>query len=318
MKIPFVESHNFYFDFFEKNQVPAFYSKIDGVPQSFFAETDLSKKTKNKVHIVNCIPPHIFDDGDGINPSYGYFSKSYRMGFAMDLTDYDSARAFLRDRLGKKTFKNLRQDQQRLKRDHNIRVVTYYGDIDQALCTELFNTLKGYVESRFKGRTHKHTALNRWDFYAETSYQKICSKQASLFVVYDDTNPIAISLSYHYKNIFCATITSFDKEYHRYSLGKLMFVWQMEWCYQNGYGLLDTGWGNLDYKIKFSNAVHYYKTHVLYPKNSIFKKVLAYTISWLLLKKHHWITLRGKNIQHLESAYKGLWLKPERFKPRNL
>ena len=314
MKIPFVESHNFFFDFFEKNQIPAFYSKINGVPKSFFAETVLSKKARNKVHIVNCVPPHIFDDGDSIDPSYGFFSKSYRIGFAMDLTNHDSARAYLRDRLGKKTFKNIRQDQQRLERDHNIRVETYHGDIDRSLCTELLNTLKKYVESRFEGRTHKHTALSRWDFYAETTYKNICAKRASLFVVYNNNDPIAISLSYHYKNIFNATITSFDQEYYRYSLGKLMFVWQLEWCYENGYGLLDTGWGNLDYKIKFCNAVYYYKTHVFYQKKSFFKKILAYTISWLLLKKHHLITLRGKKIQDLESAYEGLWLKPERFK----
>ena len=312
MKIPFVEHHNFHFDFFEKNEVPPFYDQISGVPKSFFNATDMAK---NKVHIVNCVPPYIFGQNDSVAPDYGCFSNSYRMGFAMDLTNFNSAEDYFRERLGNKSFKNLQRKQQKLERNFDIHLENYYGEIDQAQCENLLNTLKGFIESRFEGRTQKHLALNRWDFYAKTTYKNICSKKASLFVVYNNHNPIAMTLNYHYKSTFSGTLTSFHQDYYRYSLGKLMAIWLVDWCYKNGYTLLDMGWGNQEYKIKFANAVYYYSTDVFYPKKSIFKKILAYFTSWFLMKKYFLITLRGKKLQNPEDPFENRWLELERFKP---
>lgn len=307
-----VESHNFHFDFFEKNKIPFFFNKVPHVPSMYCPGTNAGTESKS-VHILNCVLPYIIDDTCEIAPQFGYFSKTYRLGFAMDFSKNESQRDYLRNRLGKKMFKNLRQDQQRLEKSFDITFKIYHGDIQKENCGFLMTTLKTYIESRFEGRVHKHVALEKWDFYKNSSYGDIISKKASLFVMYNGNNPIAISLNYHYKNILNAAITSFDQDYYRYSLGKLMFAKQIDWCYANKYVLLDTGWGSLEYKIKFSNAVYRYQTMVLYPKNNIPKMFLAFTISWLLMAKYYLVMLRDKRLKKPEVTYANRWLDPKGF-----
>jgi CelD/BcsL family acetyltransferase involved in cellulose biosynthesis len=227
----------------------------------------------------------------------------------MDFREYDSAQEFLRNQLGKKVYKNLRQDNQRLERNHTTRFEFFFGAIDESKCEILLETLKGFISVRFKGKTSKHAALNRWGFYQDTVYEMILAKKASLFVIYELELPIAISLHYHYKKILYAAIISFDTRFSKYSMGRQMFVQQIIWCYDNNYQLLDMGWGAYDYKLKFSNAVYRHQTHVLYPKKSIGKKLVAYCISWALMFKYYGARLRDREFKIPESKFKNRWLK---------
>ncbi len=306
MKLPGIQSHNFAFDFYEKNKVPFFFKEIKNVPKSYFRD---NHKKDNKVHIVNCVMPYIGKRKSTIIDDYGFYSKSYRLGYAMDLSNSSCATEYLKDVLGKKPYKNLRQDRQRLYRGNNIHLKVYHGEIDKDNYMFLFNTLKGYILKRFEGREHKHTALSKWDFYIKSCYNMILSKNAALFVLYDNDRPIAISLSFSHKNILTAAITSFDEHYYKYSLGKLMFVNQIEWCFLNDYKLLDTGWGNIEYKIKFCNAVFYYDTKVFYPKKNLFKRILAFLISWGLMIKYYFVIIfKEKRYNKPEKTYKNRWL----------
>ena len=311
-----IQLANFHFDFFEKRYVPRYYQGITGIPQEFYQLPYPKNDNRNKrIAIVNCIPPYLSVDGDNLNDAYSYYSKSYRLGFAMDLSESSSEREYLRNQLGKKMFKNLRQDLQRLERDHNLRFEIYHGKIEKATYHFLLDKLEGYIRERFEGRTSKHAALNRWKDYTDTAFDQIIAKNASLFVLYEKDNPIAIALNYHYKNIFYPAIISFDQNFYKYSLGKQMFVKQIEWCYANGYRLIDTGWGSFDYKIKFSNAVYRNQTHVIYPKKDYVKKVMAFTISWLLLIKYNLVMVKYSKFKNPESTYKNRWLK--NFEIRN-
>ena len=231
----------------------------------------------------------------------------------MDLSESSSVREYLRSQLGKKKFKNLRQDFQRLERSYTIRFEIYHGKIEKSTYHFLMDKLEGYVRERFEGR--KHAALIRWKDYTDTAFEQIIAKNASLFVLYEKDNPIAIALNYHYKNIFYSAITSFNQDFYKFSLGKQMFAKQLEWCFENGYRLIDTGWGSLDYKIKFSNAVYRNQTHVLYPKKDYVKKVMAFIISWLLLIKYYLDMVKYFKFNKPESTYKNRWLK--KFEIRN-
>ena len=311
-----IQRANFHFAFFEKRYVPPYYEGITGIPQEFYQLPYPKNDIRNKrIAIINCIPPYLSVNEDNLNDAYSCYSKSYRLGFAMDLSESISAREYLRNQLGKKMFKNLRQDFQRLERSYNIRFEIYHGKIEKATYHFLLDKLEGYIRERFEGRTTKHTALNRWKDYTDTAFDQIIAKNASLFVLYEKDNPIAISLNYHYKNIFYSAITSFDQNFYRFSLGKQMFVKQIEWCYENGYRLIDTGWGSFDYKIKFSNAVYRNQTNVIYPKKDYVKKVMAYIISWLLLIKYYLVMVKYSKFKKPESTYENRWLK--KFEIRN-
>jgi hypothetical protein len=227
----------------------------------------------------------------------------------MDFREYDTEQEFLRFQLGKKVYKNLRQDVQRLERNHDIRFETYFGALNEAKYKTLMETLKGFISVRFKGKISKHVALNRWGFYMDTVYEMILAKKASLFVIYELEKPIAISLHYHFKKILFTSIISFNANFHKYSLGRQMFVKQIAWCYNNNYQLLDMGWGSYDYKMKFSNAVYRYQTHVLYPKKSFRKKIIALCISWALMFKYYGAIIRDRKFTLPKSKFQNRWLK---------
>ncbi|MEC3966856.1 GNAT family N-acetyltransferase [Flagellimonas halotolerans] len=286
MGIPKIKSHSFYFDFFEKGRVPEFYDKIDGIPKVYFQNNNSLENQKKHVHVVNCIPPFLLNNEGNFKDSYLSFTKTYRLGYAMYLSEFTSSREYLRVQLGKKKFKNLRQDYQRLQRDHNVYSKIFYGKIDKKTYSLLFEKLEEFIKNRFDKLDKNHFALTKWSFYKKTVFEKIKERKASFLVLYKNSIPIGISLSYHYGNIMFAAVASFDNHYHKYSLGKQMFAKQLEWCFENNVQLLDTGWGEFDYKIKFSNAVYKYHTQTLYYKYNLANKTIAFFISWALMLKN--------------------------------
>lgn len=313
MGFPKIKSHSFYFDFFEKGKVPGFYEKINGIPKSYFEPDVLLENTDSDIHVVNCIPPFLLDKDFTIKKPFGLFSKTYRLGYAMYLSDFSSAHEYLRNQLGKKKYKNLRQDYQRLKRAHNIHLKVFHGKISREIYDELFITLEEFIHNRFSKNNRKHFALTKWSFYKETAYQDINEKKASFFVIYNDTSPIAISLSYHFRNVMFAAVTSFDNTFYHYSLGRQMFVEQLHWCYQNKIDLLDTGWGEFDYKMKFSNAVYQYHTQIIYPKKNIISKGGGYITSWVLMLKNRLSTYYHLGFTSPKKLFKERLSKLENF-----
>lgn len=307
-----LKRHNFHYDLFEKRSVPINYQNIKGIPIEFY-EPSYASQVDDHVTIINCVPPYLEISNKNINSKFANISRSYRLGFAMNLSESKSAIEFLKIQLGKKGYKNLRQDRQRLERDHEINYKVFHGEIDESICNELMNQLESFIRFRFKDRTEKHTALSKWSFYKETTYDQIIHKNASLFVIYQGNNPIAITLTYHYNKILNAAVASFDYNFYKYSLGKIMFVNQIEWCYDNNYELIDIGWGSLDYKIKFSNAVFKYQTHVLYPKNNVFKYITSALISWFLMFKYYLDMIRAGKYRLPNKKYKNKWMTSIEF-----
>ncbi|TAI48596.1 hypothetical protein [Flagellimonas allohymeniacidonis] len=105
MKIPLTLSHNFFHKFFEQNKVPPFYEHVSGLPDSVYNSGNLSEYQKSRINCIYNVPPYIFGDGDLVNPHFGYYSRSYQLGYAMDLTEFKSATAYLRNTLKKKRIK---------------------------------------------------------------------------------------------------------------------------------------------------------------------------------------------------------------------
>ena len=233
---------NFHLELFEERSVPYLYEGIKDIPGNLYSNsTGLSKG----ITIVNLIAPFFNVSQADLIPSCGVFSRRYRLGFAMDLKDYESPRTFLQNQLGKKIFKNLRQERNQLERKFNITFKVYYGDIDPDVYTLMLDKLKSFITRRFEGKTSKHLALKKWDFYKKSLRNEILARNASMFVLFDQDNPIAIAVNYHFRNIMFAAIISFDTQYSKYSLGKQMFYRQVEWCFENNYQLIDLGWGYL-------------------------------------------------------------------------
>ncbi|MGW9686031.1 GNAT family N-acetyltransferase [Flagellimonas sp. 2504JD1-5] len=275
--------YNFYFEFFEKGSLPFFYSRssefknINRIPDL----DSLNQKFTSNLFIVNCIPPYLKHLTDR-KKEFGCYSKSYRPGFLMDLVGFNNTAQYLKKQLKPKPYKNLRQDINRLCRDYNISFKIYYGEIEREYFQILIDKLEYFIRRRFNQKNKYHSALSRWAYYSESLYQMILSKKASFFVLYDGKKPIGISVNYHYDNILDAAISSYDIDYHKYSIGKHLFVKQIEWCFKNDYALIDLRWGDFRYKRHFANKVVKYKTHVIFNKKSLLKRVMSFAISHVL------------------------------------
>ena len=53
-------------------------------------------------------------------------------------------------------------------------------------------------------------------FYRDVALPMILEKKASLFVVYEDSNPIALRLNYFSENTLFHAITTFDIDYSKF------------------------------------------------------------------------------------------------------
>lgn len=310
MGIPRIKHYSFYTDFFEKGEIPEFYIDDQTTPCSISYSNDIFN---GRINVVNCIPPFVPEHCRVVKHGIKAYTKSYRFGYAMYLPEFSNTSEFLRNQLGKKPFKNLRQDHQRLKRDYKIHTKVFYGHIDLEIYDELFLKLEEFIHDRFSKNNRKHFALDRWSFYKENAYQMIHENKASFFVIYNDREPISISLAYHYRNIMIATVTSFDNAFYHYSLGRQMFVEQLNWCYENGIDLIDMGWGDFDYKIKFANAVYRYQTQIIYPANNLFLQIGAFFLSWVLLLKTQVATFRKLGNKSPKKLFEGRLDKLEKF-----
>lgn len=264
---------NFYYEFFEKENLPVFFSENEK-DQNYF---DL--RFQNQVHVINCMPTYIEGENWKVNDFFGCFTTTFRQGYLMDIAAYKTAHEYLKDQFSPKVYKNLRQDINRLKRHHDIRFEILYGNsVNQDYFIGVFNHFKKLIKIRFNKLNKNHSAVLRWEEYEENLFLMITKKKASLMILYDGNIAIGISLNYHYKNILDAAITSFDMEYERYGIGKQMFFYQLEWALQNSYEIIDLRWGNYEYKTKFSNKRIRYKTHIIYNKQLWTQKIIAYVL----------------------------------------
>lgn len=285
-----LKRYNFYFEFFEKGSLPFFYSfssEFKPIYTSFDSEFKPNELLP-LLAIVNCIPPYLTHLANHEKSKYACFTKAYRLGYLIDLSNSEDSIQYLKKQFKPKTYKNLRQDIQRLDKHYTITFRAFHGEIQKDYFKILIDKLEFFIGERFSQKNKSHSALSRWKRYQEPLYQMILAKKASLFVLYRDKNPIGISINYHYKETLVATVTSYDSDYYRYSIGKQMFVKQIEWCFENNYKLIDLMWGDFKHKRGFSNKIIRYETHVVFNKKSLYGKVVAFIISNALFFKYIW------------------------------
>jgi hypothetical protein len=299
--------YNFHYSFYENRVLPPFY-RVKNRDSDQINES-LDRHSKSELGVILLIPPYLNYTQKDLFPGYKCIQRTFWMGFAIQLPPQATSGEFLRNQLGKKPYKNLRQDIQRLERDYQIDFQTYFGSIEDSKYEFLMQTLKSFIQERFKGRTNKHSALNKWEQYEKSVRQMILNKKASIFVLLNKDIPICVSLNYHYHDIFVASIISFNNDFFSYSLGKQMFVKQIDWCYANNYSLIDLGWGSFDYKIKFSNAVFKYNTQIIYPEKSAVKYIISYFLGVFLYVKYYLVMIKQKKFKNPAKTYKGRWIR---------
>jgi len=170
----------------------------------------------------------------------------------------------------------------------------FYGDISKEDYKLIFVKFKGLLEKRFTDKQITNNNLNpdEWNFYYEIAFPMILNKKAALFVVYEGSNPIAITLNYLSDTILFHGITVFDIDFSKFHLGKIALLNLFSWCFNNHIQVFDFSKGHFDYKTHWSDKRYIFEYHLYYDQSSIPISLLALGIKKFFELKQY---LRDKN-----------------------
>lgn len=232
------------------------------------------KDMGRKVYIIKNVPPY-FRINFRSNEDLLFKKYPSIKGFAIALENYADVNDYLRQQYKSKARSQLLRRIRRLEECFSISFKRYYGEIDEAVCNELLASLKEMIITRFQERNQVSDNLKSWAQIQNSLHKLITTKKASLFVIYNESTPISISICYHYGRVFFSYIDSYDVDYYKFGLGNILIYKKLELCFKSGYRFLDMGWGELDYKRRWCNLIYNYEHHISLPGHSLSAYLLA-------------------------------------------
>tara|TARA_R110002049_G_scaffold289365_1_gene472160 strand:+ start:226 stop:1407 length:1182 start_codon:yes stop_codon:yes gene_type:complete len=287
---------NFFFEFFEKSSLLPFYESINNKTNGGITCNTNSHEIgsyKNKVSVVNFIPPYLDLKLDKQNTPFRAFQVKPRLGYMIDLNAFANIDDYFKVQLGSRKKKTVLAGVKRLESCFDISYKMYFGEIDVLEYEFLFSEFERMITKRFEQRKQEHAGYKRWTLYKKSVYDLILKKRASLFVIYNRKKAIVIDLNYHFENILDSAMSSYDIDYAKFGLGNIALIKQVEWCFDNDYKRVDMRWGEVPYKRVWCNVIEEYKCDVVYNKNIPTDMLLAILVSkFLNLKK----LLEGRKI----------------------
>ena len=284
MKLPGLQSLNFYFEFFEKGTLPTFYKGYHA--DSPEAWRDPFPGFRYPITLVNCIPPYLNQNVTELRHGFGHFSLTYRKGYLADISGFQNLEAYLLARWGNRKLKKFQSGIRKLHTESKISFRVFKGDVPSETFKNLMRDFRHMMKARFRQKQARHAALGRWDAYQETLYGRLLEEKASIFVLYDDDRPIGMALNYHSEGILDGAFTTFDIAYSRYGIGIYLLIKKLEWCFENDCKLFDMRWGNQEHIKRLANRSISYQNHVVYKTGNPFWKVYAFLIAKALTWKN--------------------------------
>ncbi|MER3318913.1 MAG: GNAT family N-acetyltransferase [Allomuricauda sp.] len=97
-----------------------------------------------------------------------------------------------------------------------------------------------------------------WKQYHELIYPMVLKKEASLFVIYANNEPISISLELYFEVLCFGYIHGYDSTYLRYQSGDIRMVKFLEWLIDHNFKIFDYMMGETMFKTKWSNHTYDY------------------------------------------------------------
>ena len=224
-------------------------------------------------------------------------------GFLMDITSFKNQDDYINAQFSSKNRREFRSNQRRLETCFNIRYDFIHGDISQAEFDTLFEQFHALLSKRFAGKqiNYHHLSPSKWNYYKALVFAMLPEKKASLLVIYNEDTPIGITLNFHSETVLFETITVFDPDYYKFSIGKTSIIKLLEWCFENGYRISDFSKGDFDYKHKWSNLVYDFNYHIFYDSKSFTSVVKANYVALFYKIK---LYLRRKKVNELYRKYK--------------
>ena len=216
-------------------------------------------------------------------------------GFLIELHKFSDFNDYLTHKFKKSSRYKLNKYQKRLQQCFAIEANMHTGQIPRDQYDALFAKFRELLEKRFqdKGERNNNLDPSEWNFYKTVTYPMLQQNRAGLFVVYNQKEPISITLTYFGDDIIFDAITVFDTDYSKFHLGSITIMMLIAWGIDNRFKTLDFSKGYFDYKVRWATQHYDFEYHVLYDPKSLISRLQAFGIaSFFHLKQY----LREKNL----------------------
>ncbi|AUP77255.1 GNAT family N-acetyltransferase [Flavivirga eckloniae] len=292
-KLFFNKNSHLIFDLFLNKTISSLYNgKVsNALTQRNYTTKNLIDSDFKSIYITKDIPNYFTFTPKDANTKFKEVLQ-YN-GYLLNLSGYTNATDFINSTLNKRNRKNLNSKTNRLHENHNISSQVFFGSIDKQEYDRIFEDFYKLLNARFKKKKMYNRYLPNWNDLQASTFQKIQDRNASLHVIYDNSNPIAITLNFHLNDIVFSHIQTYDMNYSKYNMGDISMVHHIEWLINNHISIFDLSMGKTYYKEKWSNHTYHFFYHIFYNKRSIISRLSARVIA-LELKLLQF--LRNKNI----------------------
>ncbi len=292
--------------FLKKSFLPIYENIGQNLTKGINYTIDASKSDyKGKVFLIYDVP-HYFN----VQPLDKHSESSLKLkkvfqyqGFLMDISSFDNQDDYINAQFSSKNRREFRSNARRLEQCFNIRYEFINEAMEASAFELLFKQFHNLLSKRFAGKqtNYHHLSPKKWNFYKELVFNMLEEKRSSLLVIYNNDTPIGITLNFHADDVLFESITVFDPDYYKFSIGKTSIIKLLEWCFENNYRISDFSKGDFDYKHKWGNLVYDFDYHILYDSKSLRSKLTAaYVESYFKFKLY----LREKKVNELYRKYK--------------
>ncbi len=287
---------NFYKHLSKVQELPSGYKNLYFLSNEEILYLESNFLTKNEelgFHVFDLIPDYLH-----LTLDQGFYKKKikqFNKGYAIDLQNFEDVQIYVKNQF-QKDYSKVTKRLERINLCFDIRYVVYEENTTIDEYEFLMGALKKMLISRFEQRDDKNENLQNWADLHGSVMSNLKNGKALLSVIYDGEKPIQITVSYKLQKILFSAIPAYDIDYYKYGLGNSAIYKQIEWCLQNDFKIIEMGYGDLDYKRRWSNMIYFYEHHLLYPKSDYFLKCKVQIKYILVFLKEY---LKRKKLKHL-------------------
>ncbi|WP_303317698.1 GNAT family N-acetyltransferase [Flavivirga abyssicola] len=249
----------------------AIINNISGTP--IYKNTKLELKDKSFLYCIYDFPSYL--SGTITNTNWKLKIINTYKGSLILLKNYKGTDHYLKHKFSSGRRSKFRTYQRRLETCFDIEYKSYFGAISKDEYDFLFETFHKMIKNRFLEKKIQNYDLSRWDIYYDIAYPLINSKEAALFVIYNDKKPISICLNLVRNKTIYGYVRTYDIDYSKFYIGFTDFIKQLDWCFDNKIEIFDLLKGNYPYKTKLIDTQYNFQKHILYNSKSILASISA-------------------------------------------
>lgn len=232
---------------------------------------------KGRTFLIRDIPSYLEMNGPN-KKSHLRLEKIFQYeGYLAEIEKFDNLDQYMTSIYSQKRRKDLRRSFNRLEKCFDLNYKMYHGEIEKDEFDFIFQKFYNLLDKRYSNKQERCAELDPslWAYYSDLVYPMILEKRASLFVVYNQENPIGIRFIYNFGTTLILWLSVFDIDYYKFSLGKNVVYKLLEWSFQNGVTLIDFTHGDFEWKKTWSSNTYQKHHHLLYDSSSINGKSAA-------------------------------------------